>query len=140
MRLRVCAAFAAGTQRAARASEARTVKESDVIFEELIATALEATIIVVESQLHGDPVPSLQNYYKRIGDERGRLYVAYDHVPRAALDALLSECGLRALHDEFRGDSRKEQESLRRAFLDVLFSGAPSVQPTTTSVQPNLGA
>jgi hypothetical protein len=97
------------------------VRDIDVITERLIATALEATIIVVESRLHGDPVPALRDHYSCIVEERARLYAHYHHIDRSTVDTLLREQGMRALRDEYRADTRQGQDSLRRTFLDVLF-------------------
>jgi hypothetical protein len=98
-----------------------SVEELDIICERLLAAAVEATMIVVESKLHGDPLPSLRGHYRAIARGRESLYRSYRGVASSHLDGLLRERGLAALRDEYRGDSRNGDEELRSTFIEVLF-------------------
>lgn len=95
--------------------------DTESIFEELIETAVEATMIVVESQLHGDPIPSLRSHYKRIVDARERLYGMYGYFRRLTVDSMLRERGVRALNQELRDDARLGSDGVYRTLLDLLF-------------------
>jgi hypothetical protein len=97
------------------------VEKTEIICERLLAAAVEATVIVVESKLHGDPLPSLRGHYRTIVCGRERLYQSYRGVASWHVDGLLRERGLAALRSEFRGDSRSGDEELRSTFIDVLF-------------------
>lgn len=97
------------------------MKEFDVICERLVATAIEATVIVVESQLHDDPIPSLRSHYARILEERERLYARYGCSDRALVDAKLRDCALQALEREFRSDTRRGRLELRATLTALLF-------------------
>lgn len=104
-------------------TEAR-VEETNLMCERLVATAIEATMIVVESELHGDPVPSLASHYRVIVGERERLYQHYQDVDRPVVDDMVYEHGVEALHREYSADSRNGQDELRRTFVEVLFHSA----------------
>lgn len=107
----------AGMPRAqAPAPEAR-VEEIDIICERLVATAIEATMIVVESKLHGDPIPSIRGHHQVIIEEREKLYRLYHQVSRNSLDVMLRDHGLYALGREYRADTRNGQEELQRTFI-----------------------
>jgi len=92
--------------------------------ERLVATAIEATMIVVECRLHGDPIPSLRGHRRVIVEERERLYRWNQHIQRSTLDGLLQERGVRALRQEFRADTRSDHGELRRTFVELLFHDA----------------
>jgi hypothetical protein len=108
-------------RRAISAAPEARVEEIDIICERLVATAIEATMIVVESKLHGDPIPSLRGHHQVILEEREKLYRCYHDVDRTSLDALLREHGLYALEREYRADTRNGQTELQRTFLELLF-------------------
>jgi hypothetical protein len=97
------------------------MEETRVMFERLVAAALEATMIVVESKLHGDPIPALTSQYRVIVEERERLYQHYQNVERPVVDEMLYEEGVGALQREYSGDSRNGQAELRQTFVEVLF-------------------
>lgn len=97
------------------------MEEIDIICERVVATAIEATMIVVESKLHGDPIPSMRGHHQLINEERERLYRLYHQVSRASLDVMLRDYGLYALGREYRADTRNGQEELRRTFIEMLF-------------------
>lgn len=100
------------------------MEQTTAICERLVATALEATMIVVESKLHGDPIPSLANHYRVIVEERERVYQHYPDMERPVVDEMMYEHGVGALHREYSGDSRNGQPELRQTFVEVLFHSA----------------
>lgn len=110
----------------------------DIKFERLVATAIEATIIVVESRLYGDPVPSLRAHRTRIVEERASLYQSYEDVGRPVIDQLLYIYGFEALHRVYRSDSHSVLDELRRIFVELLFHDATAraVCPASTTVAP----
>lgn len=104
----------------ARKAEAR-VEDTNIVCERLVATAIEATVIVVESKLHGDPIPWLASHYRVIVEERERVYQRYQDVERLVVDEMVYEHGVEALQREFSGDSRNGEDELRQTFVEVLF-------------------
>ena len=100
------------------------MEETNILCELLVATAIEATMIVVESKLHGDPIPSLTSHYRVIVEERERLYERYQNVERPVVDEMVYEHGVEALQREYSNDSRKGQEELRQTFVEMLFHRA----------------
>jgi hypothetical protein len=107
------------------------VEETDLICEQLVATAIEATMIVVESKLHGDPIPSLRGHCRLIIENRERLYRSYSQSSRADVDTMLRQYGLRALCHEYRSDTRNHEEALCGTFIELLFHSA---EPKPTKV------
>jgi len=97
------------------------VADTEAIFERVIDAVVEATLIVIESQLHGDPVPSLRSHYKLITQERARLYDIYGYMRRLAVDAMLRERAVSALRYAMRDDTRLSSESPYRLLFDLLF-------------------
>ena len=97
------------------------MEDIDIICERLVATAIEATMIVVESKLHGDPIPSMRSHQQLIIEERDKLYRLYHQVRRGSLDVMLRDHGLYALGREYRADTRNGQEELQRTFIEMLF-------------------
>ena len=97
------------------------LEKQDVMCERLIAAAVEATMIVVESKLHGDPIPSLRSHYRTICAEREVMYRLCAQVSRSSVDGMLREHGLCALGREYRADTRNGQEELQRTFIEILF-------------------
>ena len=100
------------------------MEETDLICEQLVATAIEATMIVVESKLHGDPIPSLRGHCGVIIEKRERLYRCYSQSSRADVDTMLRQYGLRALCHEYRADTRNHEEELCGTFIELLFHSA----------------
>jgi hypothetical protein len=127
----------AGMPRATSAAPEVRVEETDIICERLVATAIEATMIVVESKLHGDPIPGLRAHYQVILEEREKLYRRYQHVSRSNADALLREHGLRALSREYRADTRNGHEELRGTFIQMLFY-RPELDPLAHALDAEL--
>jgi hypothetical protein len=103
------------------------VEQTNPICERLVATAIEATMIVVESKLHGDPIPSLTTHYRVIVEERERVYQHYQDVERPVVDEMVYEHGVGALHREYSGDTRNGQDELRETFVELLFHRAAIV-------------
>jgi hypothetical protein len=118
----------AGMPRATSAAPEARVEEIDIICERLVATAIEATMIVVESKLHGDPIPSLRGHHQLILEEREKLYRVYHQASRRSLDTMLRDHGLFALAREYRADTRNGQEELQRTFIEMLFC-RPTIDP-----------
>ena len=114
----------AGMWRAYDLKTEAPVEQTHFMCERLVATALEATMIVVESELHGDPIPSLASHYRVIVEERERLYNHYQDVERPLIDEMVYEHGVEALSREYSGDSRNGEDELRRTFVEVLFHSA----------------
>ena len=103
------------------------MEETNMMWKRLVTTAIEATMIVVESKLHGDPIPSLNSHYRVIVEERERLYKHYPDVERLTVDEMVYAQGVGALDREYRGDSRNGGDELRQTFVEVLFHRAPLI-------------
>lgn len=128
----------AGMPRAITAAPEARVEDIDIICERLVATAIEATMIVVESKLHGDPIPSLRGHCQVILEEREKLYRLYHHVTRSRLDVMLRDHGLYALSREYRADTRNGREELQQTFIEMLFCRAAVDTLESSALVPEL--